>query len=646
MLDYIVRYEIAACIIAFAIRLSYFKQKGIRTTTSIAFDCLAWQCLVSSFLSIISVYLMKHSFTGFIWLNYLVNIVYYVFFNAMPLCFYLCLWYLTENNREMPKKQYWWYFGIYLFYSVFTLTTPLTHFVFWFDENAGLHHNFLFYGYYVLDLFYIISGVVHFFRHRKQFTSNQTITILFYTTACFIAALVQTFHPRILITGFVFSITIFITYLSLENPDEYIDDETGLYSRLAFKIKARSNLDLKRGMYIIGINALSFSHILRSLGEANKEAFYKEIFSSLRKISGTKFIFKLTDHKAAIILPQDEEIDGDEVVKFIRNYFKDPIKCENLEIPVSVIIKTVQTPQDVSSLEDLIDLLEDSLDDKVNSDPASSFHANKAILENKKRENKIIQLLEDAMDENTFDIVFQPIYNIKKAGYTSAEALIRLRSEELGYINPEEFIPLAEKNGLVMNIGNFVLNRTCKLISENRLWEKGIEQVHINLSVIQCMQERMYEHIFEILDYYNLDYRYINLNVTETTTIAANEILLRNMNVMKDFKLYFSLDNYGTGLSNTNTLVKYPFKTVKLDRSLIHAAVEDAKARIILRKTVSMIKDLDMQVVAVGVEDMGQYDMVVYLDCDYIQGNMFSTPLEPEQFLKFIAKHAEKDQTL
>ena len=167
---------------------------------------------------------------------------------------------------------------------------------------------------------------------------------------------------------------------------------------------------------------------------------------------------------------------------------------------------------------------------------------------------------------------------------------------------------------------------------------KGVEKIHVNLSVIQCMQEKMYEHIFEVLDYYNLDYEYINLDVTETTTIAANEILLRNMNIMKDHNMMFSLDNYGTGLSNTNTLVKYPFKYVKLDRALIQSAVNDEKARVILHKTVSMIKDLNMETVAEGVEDLGQYDMVIYLNCDYIQGYMFANPLNAAEFLKFISK--------
>ena len=110
------------------------------------------------------------------------------------------------------------------------------------------------------------------------------------------------------------------------------------------------------------------------------------------------------------------------------------------------------------------------------------------------------------------------------------------------------------------------------------------------------------------------------------------------MNMMKQHNMYFSLDNYGTGLSNTNTLVKFPFKIVKLDKMLVHSAINDEKARIILHKTVSMVKDLNMEVVAEGVEDLGEYDMAIYAGCDYIQGFMFAKPLKPDEFIKFITK--------
>ena len=637
-INYTTRYDVAGALIAIAVMLSYFREKKIKTKISDSFTALTWQCFTACLLDIASVYLIKYISHSNLWINYIVLIAYYIFFNAMPLLFYMLFWFLSEKNKKMPLKQYWIMFGIYIGYSLFTVTSPFTHLVFWFDDNLVFRHGALFYGYYLLDIFYIASGVIHFLRHRKYFTKNQVVSLMFFTFMCFVAAVIETVFPYLLVTGFAFSITILITFLSLENPDDYIDYESGVYNRAAFMVKAQENIDFSKKMYIIGLYSEPFVHILRSIGEENRKLFYETVFTYLRETCGKENLYRLTYEKFAIMLTEDSEGDCDRIVKEIWNYFREPVKCGNIEISIAVNIRTIFYPDDVSSLEDLIDLIEDSLEDKASMEEGASLRADPKILEKRRREHKIVKILEEAMNNNSFDIVYQPIYNIDKAGYTSAEALLRLKSEELGDITPDEFIPLAEKNGLALQIGNFVFKEVCKFVATNKLWEKGIENIHVNLSVIQCMQEKLYEILFDIMDHYELDYRYIDLDVSETTAIIANEVLLRNMNVLLDHGMSFSLDNYGTGLSNTNTLVKYPFRYVKLDKTLVRAAVNDEKARIILHKTVSMVKDLDMMVVAEGVENMGEYDMVVYLGCNYIQGFMFSNPLSPEDYLKFVSK--------
>ena len=638
MTNYIIRFDIAASLILIAVMLSYFREKRIKTKISDSFTALTWQCFSACILDITSVQLLKIISPSNLWLNYIVIIAYYIMFNAMPLLYYLCFWFLSEKNRKMPLKQYWLMFGIYLFFSLFTITSPFTHLVFWFDENLIFRHGPLFYGYYVLDIFYVGNGVIHFLRHRNQFTSNQILSLMFFTFACFVASMIQTFIPNLLITGFVFSLTILITFLSLENPSDYVDPESGIYNRRAFMVKAQDNIDFNKPMYIIGLYSDTLVHVLRSIGEENRKLFYRLVFSFLRDIGGGENAFRLTYEKFAILLTEVPKEKCEEIVYDLHNYFKEPKKVGNIEISISVNIRTVYYPDDVANLEDLLDLTEDSLEDKTSLEDGISFRADPKILEHRRREHKIVKILEDAMNNNSFDIVYQPIYNIDSAGYTSAEALLRLRTKELGDLTPDEFIPLAEKNGLALQIGNFVFKEVCKFIANNKLWEKGIENIHVNLSVIQCMQEKLYELLFDIMDHYDLDYKYIDLDVSETTAIVANETLLRNMNVMLNHGMSFSLDNYGTGLSNTNTLVKYPFKYVKLDKTLVRSAVNDEKARIILHKTVSMVQDLDMKVVAEGVEDMGEYDMVVYLGCNYIQGFMFSNPLSPEDYLRFVSK--------
>lgn len=638
MKDYLFRFEIASVVIVIAVILSYLNTNKIKTRVSDAFKALAWQSLSASLADIAAIFLLKNITPQNLWLNYIVNIIYYFMYNAIPLCFYICIFYLSERKRFMPKRRYWIFFGIYLFVSLLLFTTPFTHIAFWFDENLVFHHGILFYVYFLLAAFYLCAGLLNFLRHKNLYSKNQIISLVSFISFCIISTIIQTIFPRIIITGFMLAITILITYLSLENPDDYIDFEMGVYNRMAFIVTAQEHFEDNKKMYVLAIGSENLSHILKSIGETNRKLFYEQVFAFFRETFEKKNVYRITYEKLAILLPQEDEQLRQERIRIVKDFFAEPVKCGNIQVSVPVILKTVETPADATTIEDLLDLIEESLEEKVSIEVATSLKADGGLLEKRRREHKIIQLLEDAVTENAFEIVYQPIYCVEQGGYNSIEALVRYRTAEFGYIEPEEFVPLAEKNGLMLKIGSFIFREVCRFISENKLQEKGIENVHVNLSVIQCMQEKLYEHIFDIMDYYNIDYSYINLNVTETTTIVANEILLRNMNTMLAHNMRFSLDNYGTGLSNTNTLVKFPFKIVKLDKTLVHSAVNDAKARIILHKTVSMVKDLGMQVVAEGVENLGEYDMVIYIGCDYIQGFLFSMPLAPQELIKFIAK--------
>ena len=420
MTNYIIRFDIAASLILIAVMLSYFREKRIKTKISDSYTALTWQCFSACILDITSVQLLKIISPSNLWLNYIVLIAYYIMFNAMPLLYYLCFWFLSEKNRKMPLKQYWLMFGIYLFFSLFTITSPFTHLVFWFDENLIFRHGPLFYGYYVLDIFYVGNGVIHFLRHRNQFTSNQILSLMFFTFACFVASMIQTFIPNLLITGFVFSLTILITFLSLENPSDYVDPESGIYNRRAFMVKAQDNMDFNKPMYIIGLYSDTLVHVLRSIGEENRKLFYRLVFSFLRDIGGGENAFRLTYEKFAILLTEVPKEKCEEIVYDLHNYFKEPIKIRNIEISISVNIRTVYYPDDVANLEDLLDLTEDSLEDKTSLEDGISFRADPKILEHRRREHKIVKILEDAMNNNSFDIVYQPIYNIDSAGYTSA----------------------------------------------------------------------------------------------------------------------------------------------------------------------------------------------------------------------------------
>ena len=191
---------------------------------------------------------------------------------------------------------------------------------------------------------------------------------------------------------------------------------------------------------------------------------------------------------------------------------------------------------------------------------------------------------------------------------------------------------------MILEIGEYVFTQVCDFMAEEKLWEKGIEYIDVNLSVVQCMQEKLHERLIEIMDKYNLKYTYINLEITETAAIMSSETLQWNMERLMEKGIKFSLDDYGTGFSNTTNLINYKFHTIKIDKSMVWAAMEDEKAMCALKHTIAMVKDMDMELVAEGVENQEQANELARLGCDFFQGFHYSRPVPENDFCEKLLK--------
>jgi EAL domain-containing protein (putative c-di-GMP-specific phosphodiesterase class I) len=289
--------------------------------------------------------------------------------------------------------------------------------------------------------------------------------------------------------------------------------------------------------------------------------------------------------------------------------------------------------------EDLVRIMECALQEAEESGAEMTVIDSERMLEKDRREDQILHILKEAVREERFEVFYQPIYNVKQKRYTCAEALIRLRDDRMGYISPEEFVPIAERHGLIIEMGAFVFREVCRFYVQERLWERGIEYVDVNLSVVQCMQDDLHEQLIRVMDEYQLPYHCVNLEITETAAVLSTESLRNNMNCLMEKGVNFSLDDYGTGFSNTASIIEYPFHTIKLDKSMLWSATDSEKAMCALRHMIAMIKSMHMELVCEGVETLEQAKMLEQMGCDYFQGYYYSKPVDGERFLDELARN-------
>ena len=225
---------------------------------------------------------------------------------------------------------------------------------------------------------------------------------------------------------------------------------------------------------------------------------------------------------------------------------------------------------------------------------------------------------------------------MEKNRVTSAEALLRLIDPEDGFIPPNEFIPIAEKNGTIIQIGEIVLEKVFRFMKEQDLKKLGIEYIEINLSVVQCMQKELADTVLALIRRYGIEMNMVNLEITETAANNSPKMLLKNMQALSDEGITFSMDDFGTGYSNISAIISMPLNIIKLDKSLIDMASSHQKGKEVLSSTAAMVKKLGFKMVAEGIEEKEQVEMLRPLGIHYIQGYYFSRPLPEAQFLEYL----------
>ncbi len=240
--------------------------------------------------------------------------------------------------------------------------------------------------------------------------------------------------------------------------------------------------------------------------------------------------------------------------------------------------------------------------------------------------------LRRALERNEFLLHYQPQVDLADGRIIGAEALLRWRSPELGYILPEKFIPLAEDTGLIVPIGEWVLRAAC---TQNKLWQTSGRPplvMAVNLSPRHFRRVRLVETVEGILRETGLDPRFLDLEVIESLLLHDVDNVMLILNNLKELGVQLTMDDFGTGYSSLGYLKRFPFDKIKIDRSFVSDVTGDPDSAAIVGTIINLARNLDLRVIAEGVETGGQLEFLMSRGCDEIQGFYFSYPLTAEEF--------------
>ena len=597
--------------------------------------------LLTTTIDLIAIRLHKSILEQHLWVYYLVDQIYYILISSYSLIFYDCIRTALSGNIIRSKIKRVRYYAPILTAVILIISTPWTKAIFYFNDELQFVKGWGYQLMYVVAAIYFLSAVYKIILLRSEASLTQRITVYFYIAMCVTSVVIQTINPDLIITGFVASISTMMCFLSLVNPTNYFDKETDLLNLAAFSDIFEQHKFKNKPFRILGIQIIGIRFLTETIGLENKTEILRQFAEKLKNACGKYSLYRVSGSRIYVYIPDDDSIE-EKIIKNVHAVFAESILVGDFRISLTDHIAIYKYPDDAEDLTDVIDLIRSTLNEIYDEPPYTVVPVQNKILAKKNRELQILQVMKKAVRRGDFYVVYQPIYSFEQNRFTTAEALVRLENDELGEVSPEEFIPIAEQNGMILQIGEFVFETVCRFVLHHKIWEKGIEYIHVNLSVIQCMQEKLADQLFRIMDLYNLDYRYINLEVTESAAIASSDVLMDNMNRLIERNMNFSLDDFGTGFSNTATLIKYPFHTIKLDKGMVWDAMHNKKAEIILKNTIEMVKMLNMEIVAEGAETPEQVEKLREMGVDFVQGFYYSKPISRDAFLALLNDDTER----
>ena len=427
----------------------------------------------------------------------------------------------------------------------------------------------------------------------------------------------------------------------------YFDSLTGIYNRNyfitlldGFIADAKDNGDK---VALITIDIDDFKKVNDGLGMIIGDEYLQQFGSYLKEFQDDRVLVShlSNDIFALGIYNPYGDYSVDSFISRIRKRLVEPFKMSSgQEINVSVSFSISEYPDSGDAALTLVNCGDIAMfrAKTLGNNQVVYFDAKmlEDFMSNVNLENK----LSDAVLNHRFEVYFQPQYHADNQTLRGFEALIRWKDDEKGFIPPSEFIPIAEKNGSIIPIGNYVLDRS---VRQYAVWRDMYDvdfTMSINISAVQYKREDFVDNVISVIKKYDVNPQNIELEITESILIDDFELVSNKLKVLRDFGIKISLDDFGTGYSSLSYLMKMPIDTLKIDKTFVDSVLSDNSTRIILDSILNMSHNMGFESIAEGVESENQYNYLNDKGCNVIQGFLLGKPLPAQEIQKVLEKAA------
>ena len=535
------------------------------------------------------------------------------------------------NNSNLKRFVLW---TPMLAAVLFVFTNPFHHLVYYYEGGTS-HRGDGILVLYAIAAYYCAFGIGWLIKWKAAFDENEFPILMMLYPFMFIAVYIQYYVPYMRVDMFATAVAMLIISAFIIPPEKFVDTHVKAANLLAYREKCRHAFLTERPICLVYVGVTNLNQLRELTGQEELQDILAGVSQQLAStLARDDDLFYLRNGLFCIV-PRNPDAQR---ALAIATKTHEEGRARALAKPeearaVRMRSCVVRVPEDADNVETLRAFVRRF----PHLVPESCVTTYEELSKRKEFDLEIAltDVVDAAIANRSFEVHYQPILCLQDNRFHSAEALVRLNDPTFGWVPPGLFIPEAEQNGTIVNIGDILIEKICAFLGTVDYERAGLDYVEVNLSVDQCVQPTLPRKLLETMEHYGVEPSRMNLEITETSATYSQQIIERNVRTLAGAGLSFSLDDYGTGYSNIARVLELPFNLVKLDKTLVDGLDDTTKREVVVR-TVAMMKAIGKSVLAEGVETQEQVDTLRTMGVDYIQGYLYSKPLPEQEFLAFL----------
>lgn len=631
---YHIHYELAAAGFMVAVLAALYRQKHLKIYRNQLFQILLILVLIADCLDVLRgcVVVSETALPQFI--KQTTEIIYLIILISCGVG-YAAYILAVVRNLDIVINHKWFLLIPYLIGVVLCITSPWSHVIFYFNDRGIFCRGTLYFLVYVITLAYVLIPSLMAILSPHKMKKGEMVWIYgIPAMLIFCAAMQQIFFPRVLLVGFVNCLVVFAGFLFLQSSDYYLDEVTGLFKMHGFEEVLRERMSYGTHSSYLIIRIINYNAMQEMYEDSRLTRIQNDMAQIMRKECKGRTFYHIAASTFAVISSTSQE--SEEIYRRLCRKLPRVWVIDGEEVVHDYSYYTVETPEECDNATELLQRIAYARSDHPgHHKPGELIHLSHDTVKMAEEKQRVADLVEEAIMDNSIEIYFQPIYSLEKERITSVEVLARLKDRNKKFINPEFFIHVAEENRAIIQLGEQIYRKACIFASQNHIFDMGIDDININLSPIQCCYEDLAHDLIQIAKEYDIPMSRMHLEITESAIMNRDEI----MNTLEELSASgakIALDDFGTGYSSMTSIVSLPVDYVKIDKSLVWSYGRGENKY--LNQLVPMIQAEGKKIISEGIETIEHIDIFRRLKGDFLQGYYYSKPLPEQEFIQYLKK--------